>query len=586
MVNKVVYRDPTPNNFPNDYDPAKVDPRVKLRSDSIKDKQKGIDTREAMYQALEIGSVTASEAKSTADKTAESQDSLNQRVDDQIAAGTIKDEEIDFRHSEMLKKTFETMRKRGDFYDDELLNRGINPKWFGAVGDGVSDDTEALQSTIDYLATIGGGVLYLPAGKFSYTNILINSPHIKLTGPGTLLNGQLNIGDNQIRRLFVEIDGITFGMEDLSDESKAIVGQNAHDVIIRNAQFNNYGSAVYIAPIKTTHAQHCAAWKIHHCNFSNVNYALNIDRDPEFTGDGYTTGDFGFTDNYVRANIYHVYAKGIDGFIFDRNVCFFPNNKESSQIKVSNVYIRMGHYINIANSSLFEAGDWAVQLFECGEVNVHHNNIAWPGQLVQAGGVMMAWGAQNKTSTVESIISNNIIDSPSGIGVVAQDGVDNLIISNNRVLNFGSQDYYYGTNPLGTAYAVAVAGTAKNNYVTGNMATGTGNWINSGAVQNNVIDGNLFNGKRAPVLSVFTTKDNLNTLPVNYDVLNIANTANTTISHMGEGYEGQQLLIRVFDGRTTMISDGHQVLKSLTTRKLYVNEALLFRYSFGQWVEI
>lgn len=62
----VEYRDPTPNNFPNDYDPSKVDPRVKLRSESIKDKQKGIDVREAIYQGLEIGSVTASEAKDMA----------------------------------------------------------------------------------------------------------------------------------------------------------------------------------------------------------------------------------------------------------------------------------------------------------------------------------------------------------------------------------------------------------------------------------------------------------------------------------------------------------------------------------------
>lgn len=82
MVNKVVYRDPTPNNFPDDYDQNKVDPRVKLRSDSIKHKQKGVDTREAMYQALEIGSVTANEAKTTAINTASRQDESEKKVQD------------------------------------------------------------------------------------------------------------------------------------------------------------------------------------------------------------------------------------------------------------------------------------------------------------------------------------------------------------------------------------------------------------------------------------------------------------------------------------------------------------------------
>lgn len=176
MANQVDYRDPTPNNFPQDYDPAKADPRVKLRSDSIKHKQKGVDTREAMYQAIEIGSVTANEAKTTADKTAESQDSLNQRVDDQIAANTIKDEEIDFRHSDMLKKTFETMRKRGDFYDNEFADRGVNVKWFGAIGDGEHDDTEFFESALS-----NGVRLFIPDGKYKITRTIklsddLNSP--------------------------------------------------------------------------------------------------------------------------------------------------------------------------------------------------------------------------------------------------------------------------------------------------------------------------------------------------------------------------------------------------------------------------
>lgn len=82
MVNQVDYRDPAPNKFPQDYDPVKVDPRVKLRSDSIKHKQKGVDTREAMYQALEIGAVTAGEAKTTALDTANRQDESEKKVQD------------------------------------------------------------------------------------------------------------------------------------------------------------------------------------------------------------------------------------------------------------------------------------------------------------------------------------------------------------------------------------------------------------------------------------------------------------------------------------------------------------------------
>lgn len=166
MANQVDYRDPTPNNFPNDYDPAKVDPRVKLRSDSIKGKMFGEETREAMYQALEIGSVTASEANAKADKTAASQDSLNERVNDQISAGTIKDEEIDFRHSDMLKKTFDTMRLRGDFFDNSLVQTGVNVKWFNPPMDGVEDDSPAIQGAIDYAVKNGLKKVIIPDGNY------------------------------------------------------------------------------------------------------------------------------------------------------------------------------------------------------------------------------------------------------------------------------------------------------------------------------------------------------------------------------------------------------------------------------------
>ncbi|WP_436635377.1 glycosyl hydrolase family 28-related protein [Latilactobacillus sakei] len=196
MVNEVDYRDPTPNNFPDDYDPAKVDQRVKLRSESIRYKQKGVDVREAMYQGLEIGSATANEAKVISENTAESQDNLTQRVDDQIAANTIKDEEIDFRRSDMLKKTFETMRKRGDFFDDEFAGRMLNVKWFGAKGDGATDDTDAIKAAVEFAFSKGKeGELsvYFPTGRYITTSAIelkaVNNQDDYYKGHGVKLVG-------------------------------------------------------------------------------------------------------------------------------------------------------------------------------------------------------------------------------------------------------------------------------------------------------------------------------------------------------------------------------------------------------------
>lgn len=54
----------------------------------------------------------------------------------------------------------------------EFADRAVNVKWFGAVGDGVTDDTQALQ---DALASLGnsGGLVFIPAGTYLFNETLV-----------------------------------------------------------------------------------------------------------------------------------------------------------------------------------------------------------------------------------------------------------------------------------------------------------------------------------------------------------------------------------------------------------------------------
>ena len=58
----------------------------------------------------------------------------------------------------------------------------VNVKWFGAVGDGVTDDTVAIQNAINYLTS--GGVLKFPVGEYIHSGISFasNSRYIELIG--------------------------------------------------------------------------------------------------------------------------------------------------------------------------------------------------------------------------------------------------------------------------------------------------------------------------------------------------------------------------------------------------------------------
>lgn len=118
MTEKVVYNDPTPNNFPNDYDDSQVDSRVKIRSKSIAHKERGKHVREALMQGIEIASVVANEAKNIANDTASRQDNVDQsqkdfedRYNDQITGNTDLDEVIDARKP-TNKQSYATLGER------------------------------------------------------------------------------------------------------------------------------------------------------------------------------------------------------------------------------------------------------------------------------------------------------------------------------------------------------------------------------------------------------------------------------------------------------------------------------------------
>lgn len=61
----------------------------------------------------------------------------------------------------------------------------VNVKWFGATGLGTSDDRAAIQEVIDLVSAQGGGVVYLPAGNYNISQVLIiNAQGVSVLGDG------------------------------------------------------------------------------------------------------------------------------------------------------------------------------------------------------------------------------------------------------------------------------------------------------------------------------------------------------------------------------------------------------------------
>lgn len=59
------------------------------------------------------------------------------------------------------------------------------PQSYGATGNGVTDDTAAIQAAINAAGAAGGGVVYFPPGKYQVsTPLTLSSPQVRLVGAG------------------------------------------------------------------------------------------------------------------------------------------------------------------------------------------------------------------------------------------------------------------------------------------------------------------------------------------------------------------------------------------------------------------
>lgn len=131
--------------------------RVKLNKSIDKSydaEANSLDAKNIANQSTEI----SNEAKDIAANT-------NERLNNVLASEMKDGEVIDFRKSQILDHTFNVINERGDFWDKEFIERGINVKWFGAKGDGIADDTTFLKEAIKK-AKETNNFVYIPKGIY------------------------------------------------------------------------------------------------------------------------------------------------------------------------------------------------------------------------------------------------------------------------------------------------------------------------------------------------------------------------------------------------------------------------------------
>ena len=165
---------------------------------------------------------------------------------------------LSIRYDDALK----LLTARNPSKNDYRLNANLNVKYFGAVGDGTTDDTGAIQYALN-LAKTTGALVYLPCGKYLITNIEIPE-NVTLLGE----NGK-------------NTPEITGSVLYCTDRNNPAIILNSHSSIKNIAFFypkqkivNNY-PVTYPETIKLTDTSITTLAEIDNVNLINSYYAIN-----------------------------------------------------------------------------------------------------------------------------------------------------------------------------------------------------------------------------------------------------------------------------------------------------------------------
>lgn len=197
----------------------------------------------------------------------------------------------------------------------------INVRDFGATGDGVTDDTAAIQAAIDSIdtaeLTLTGGVVYIPRGEYiiSSTIYIRNSEVTEHLASVTIRGDGIHNTIIKCADSFTDVDAVYMQhsnycvIEDLHihGNDKSTNGfhiENGSEVVV-NRVFarSNSGSGFLVDNVKVLTMSHCRSSNPNGtCNFDfsgGYNVALNIENcyalDTDATGTGFKVRDVAYS---------------------------------------------------------------------------------------------------------------------------------------------------------------------------------------------------------------------------------------------------------------------------------------------------
>lgn len=332
----------------------------------------------------------------------------------------------------------------------------INVKAFGAKGDGITNDTAAIQRAIN---NCSGQVLFFPAGTYLVS---------QLTGVSNITL----LGSSPDDVFIKSINGNTAGT--------LIYLTNINSFFIEGITFDG-NKANLTAGLNVLYMNGCYNWSVISCNIINAKEAS-----------GYGTG---FVVQNGLNNTYGTYSEVSGCLIKNNDDVGFSIQKEYN-IKINNNSFQSNGNSGLLISNFVFPPQYYTQLKIIVTNNIAANNggsgIVFEGNTVGGTSTYPAYGPGVPTND-QVVISNNVCELNAGYGVVYQGSRG--IVSNN-ICTANNQAY---TSNGGILFNAEFS-SCVNNITSANTAFG----IDAGGSSNCLISGNVSYAENTslPVTSV------------------------------------------------------------------------------------
>jgi len=415
----------------------------------------------------------------------------------------------------------------------------VSVKDFGAVGDGVADDTVAIQAA---MAAANGKGLYFPAGTYLTTSITFSSlSNMLIFGDG--FPSVITVGSAIDAWLFdntcsnINIDGLTFVGASVATEGKSALRIRAPRSSVKNCYIRNFNNGVLI---QDENANDCS---IVGNTFKDLIGATS--------GNGYGTYTIGqrtiiSNNQFINVARHDVYLSG--------------STPQGAQ------------YCVVEGNTSISCG------FESIGTNAASTHGPVKGCVINGNTIKSAvyQGIGLGNNTTDNIVTNNYIEAAGQFGISVEGGVTagtypaRNVVCGNNVIDCGTQQIrsinasnnIFVGNTTSAVSVTPVSNRGINVDSTGVPSTyPSGNIVGNNTYNN--LAGGVYMGSNAGVYfgiaerqeqEEWLTAADGDTTPsvLNTKHLVLSNTGATTVTNFDDAKDGQEITLFFTNGNTTV----------------------------------